>query len=553
MNKKNDDENLEMDRDTSAPKDKMKKRIPRTLNSNNNKSNEINNISNSPLIKENEIEEKEMEEEEEEEDDINEDENKKEEEKKEENINNSSKNNSIENNKNLVSSKNEEIKEEPNNKELKINVNLKNDENSKNIRSTSCQVNLTNNKESEKIIQELKLKINTLENEKEMLISQLKENQKKYEEKFAKQNKDINSLSLLNNKLKKNLEKVNAQVTKLLNQVVANNSIPVTANNSKMVTKAEKNRGKNNEEKEPNEEIIALKEKLKLKESQIKESFKTIEFLKKQNKKIKEDYDSLALDGKNINENNKLVEELREKNNELRELIKKKNNELRELEREYKNLISYKSGDEHLEQNKNLVNELKTLKKQNDENKAKITQLKQIVEKHQKKEMENKKNANLNNSILSQTKQNQEKIAKLQIKKGIKYEFIEFNNKKYPMNKNFSLLFNDLEKKTLFSLFPDEGDFMRFNQKLDIIENNFNSSSKRFQTNINELKETIDDKEELIAYLREKIRENEMKIKILLNQIHLERNKNEKRVNNQQQDSNDKNIINDTRAKSPKK
>ena len=44
-----------------------------------------------------------------------------------------------------------------------------------------------------------------------------------------------------------------------------------------------------------------------------------------------------------------------------------------------------------------------------------------------------------------------------------------------------------------------------------------------------------------------------MKIKILLNQIHLERNKNEKRVNNQQQDSNDKNIINDTRAKSPKK
>ena len=553
MNKKNDDENLEMDRDTSAPKDKMKKRIPRTLNSNNNKSNEINNISNSPLIKENEIEEKEMEEEEEEEDDINEDENKKEEEKKEENINNSSKNNSIENNKNLVSSKNEEIKEEPNNKELKINVNLKNDENSKNIRSTSCQVNLTNNKESEKIIQELKLKINTLENEKEMLISQLKENQKKYEEKFAKQNKDINSLSLLNNKLKKNLEKVNAQVTKLLNQVVANNSIPVTANNSKMVTKAEKNRGKNNEEKEPNEEIIALKEKLKLKESQIKESFKTIEFLKKQNKKIKEDYDSLALDGKNINENNKLVEEIREKNNELRELIKKKNNELRELEREYKNLISYKSGDEHLEQNKNLGNELKTLKKQNDENKAKITQLKQIVEKHQKKEMENKKNANLNFSELLQKKNIQAKIEKLKIKKGDKYEFIDFNNKKFVMNKNFSLLFNDLEKKTLFALFPDEGDFMRFNQKLDIIENNFNSSSKRFQTNINELKETIDDKEELIAYLREKIRENEMKIKILLNQIHLERNKNEKRANIQQQNSNDKNIINDIRTKSPKK
>ena len=539
MNKKNDDEDLEMDRDTSAPKDKMKKRIPRTLNSNNDKSNDINNVANAPLNKENEIEEEEIgEEEEEEEDDIHDDENKKEENRKEEIINNSSKNNSIENNKNSVTSKNEEIKEDQNNKELKINVNLKKDEN-----CASCQVNLINNKEYEKIIQELKLKINTLENEKEMLISQLKENQKKYEDKFAKQNKDINSLLLLNNKLKKNLEKVNAQVTKLLNQVVANNSIPVTSNNSKMVTKAEKikslDTNKNKGEKEPNEEIKTLKEKLKLKESQIKEAFKTIEFLKKQNKKLKEDYDSITSDGKNINQNNKLVEE-----------IKKKNNEIRELEKEYRNIISFKSQDEQIEYYKKLANDLTT---QNDENKAKVIQLKQIVDKYQKKEMENKKNANLNNSILSQTKQNQEKIAKLQIKKGIKYEFIEFNNKKYPMNKNFSLLFNDLEKKTLFSLFPDEGDFIRFNQKLDIIENNFNSTAKRFQTNINELKETIDDNKELIAYFREKIRENEMKIKILLNQIHLERNKNEKRVNNQQQDSNDKNIINDTRAKSPKK
>ena len=42
-----------------------------------------------------------------------------------------------------------------------------------------------------------------------------------------------------------------------------------------------------------------------------------------------------------------------------------------------------------------------------------------------------------------------------------------------------------------------------------------------------------------------------MKIKILLNQIHIERNKNEKRANNQ--DLNEKNnILNKTGAKSPK-
>ena len=148
---------------------------------------------------------------------------------------------------------------------------------------------------------------------------------------------------------------------------------------------------------------------------------------------------------------------------------------------------------------------------------------------------------------------NNEKISKLKIKKEGKSEYIvnDFNSKKYLLNKNFSLLFNDFEKKTLFTLFPNEGDFEKFNQKLDIIDNNFNATSKRFQTNINELKRTVDDKEELIAYLREKIRENEMKIKILLNQIHIERNKNEKRANNQ--NLNEKNnILNKTGAKSPK-
>ena len=436
--------------------------------------------------------------------------------------------------------------EEVKNEEISINVNLQNKDNN-GTKNTACQVNVKKDEDNEKIIQELKLKNNTLENEKEMLVKQLNENQKIYEEKYAKQNKDINNLSLLNNKLKKNLEKVNAQVTKLLNQVVANNSIPVTSNNSKMVTKAEKekstnankNKTKNSEEKETNDEIKTLKEKLKFKEMQIKESFQTIEILKKQNKKLKEDYDSLTSDGKTINQNHKLVEE-----------IKKKNVEIRELEKEYKNIISYKSGDEQLEYYKKKVNDLKS---QSDESKAKITQLKQMVEKYQKKEMENKKNINPNTSNSPNMKNTQAKIAKLKVKKEGKAEFIinEFNSKKYILNKNFSLLFNDLEKKTLFSLFPEEDDFQRFNQKLDIIENNFNSSAKRYQSNINELKETIDDKDELIAYLREKIRENEMKIKILLNQIHLERNKNEKR--NQQQNLSDKSNMNKTRVKSSKK
>ena len=534
-----DNEEIGMDRDTSAPKDKMKKKIPRILKSNNNNSNPINNIEKSP---ENEEEENEEEEEE--------DEQENEKEQITKNGEKFSKNNTNENNNKMNSSKNNNIKDEQKNGQMKINIKLKNNENVEMV-SSSCQVNLTSNSESEKLIQELKLKINTLENEKLTLLTQQNEMRKKYEEKYNKQNKDINTLSLLNNKLKKNLEKMNEQVTKLLNQVVQNNSIPATTNNSKLVTKGEKEKSPNinrkninniEDKKDENDDIKALKEKLRLKDLQIKDSLQTIELLKKQNKQLKEDYESITSDGKNINQNHKLVEE-----------IKKKNVEIRELEKEYKNIITYKSGDQRLEYYKNKVKELKS---QNDESKSKINQLKQILEKYQKKDNENKKPINTNNPVSPPVKNNNNsKISKLKIKKEGKSEVIinEFNNKKYALNKNFSLIFNDLEKKTLFTLFPDEGDFERFNQKLDVIENNYNTNAKRFQNNINELKGTIDDKEELIAYLREKIRENEMKIKILLNQIHLERNKNEKRViNQQQQNSKDKNNINKIREKSPK-
>ena len=255
---------------------------------------------------------------------------------------------------------------------------------------------------------------------------------------------------------------------------------------------------------------------------------------------MKDDYESLCSDGKNVNQNHKLIEE-----------IKKKNFEIRELEKEYKNIISSKSEDAQLEYYKKKVNDLKT---QNDESKAKINQLKQIVEKHQKKENENKKNSNLNSLSATQLKNNQAKIEKLKIKKEGKIEYIinDSNSKKYILNKNFSLLFNDLEKKTLCTLFQKEEDFIKFIQKFDTMANIFNSSTKRFKSNINELKESNDDKEELIAFLREKIRENEMKIKILLNQVHFERNKNEKRTNYLLQSSNDKSNMNKTREKSLK-
>jgi len=57
-----------------------------------------------------------------------------------------------------------------------------------------------------------------------------------------------------------------------------------------------------------------MKEKLRLKDLQIKDSLQTIELLKKQNKQLKEDYESITSDGKNINQNHKLVEEIKNNN-----------------------------------------------------------------------------------------------------------------------------------------------------------------------------------------------------------------------------------------------
>ena len=535
-----DDLEIGMDRDTSAPKNKMKRRIPRTLNSNKRQPEVKKKVEKPPSI--HESEKKEIEEKEEEQDEEQEEE----EEEKDDKIIQKEKDG------NSDSSQNN-INDEEKNDELKVNVKIKKNEKNEML-DAMCQVNLTSLVEN-KMIQELKLKINTLENEKESLISQLKDNQKRYEEKYAKQNKDINNLSLLNNKLKKNLDKVNNQVSQLLNQVVANNSIQSSNNINRKDIKVEKDRNSNSqnikvrsneENKDTITEIKILNEKLKFKENQIKDFIQTIESLKKENKKLKEDYNAITSDGKNINQNHKLILE-----------IKKKNSEIRELEKEYKTIISSKSETKQIEYYKNKV---KDLQNQNEENKIKINNFKQILEKYQKKEMENKNNLpakNFNSSFVKNNdnvqNSNNGKISKIKIIKEGKLEYIvnELNSKKYLLNKNFSLLFNDFEKRTLFTLFLNEGDFEKFNQKLDILDNNFNSASKRFQSNINELKRTVDDKDELISYLREKIRENEMKIKILLNQIHLERNKNEKRANNQ--NLNDKSsMLNKTRVKSPK-
>ena len=271
-----------------------------------------------------------------------------------------------------------------------------------------------------------------------------------------------------------------------------------------------------------------------MKESQLKNSLSLIEFLSKDNKKLKSQNESLGIDNTNIN-NYKLMEE-----------IKKKDKEIRQLEKEYKDLASVQSTDKELEYYKNHLIQLNEVNKNNE---LKIKKLKTSLDQYQNKEKNydvNKKNSNFPHSpkMNYRNRLNSSNDSKFPTKLSRNHQdnkdkhsmsVISTNDWRNPgLNNNFSKLFNEQEKKALLRLFKNEEDYNKFNQKINIIEKYHISNTKRFQSNINELKQNIDDKDEQIAYLREKIRENEMKIKILLNQVHLERQKNDKKVTNQQ-------------------
>lgn len=541
MGNKNDND-IVFDRDTSEPKNKMKNQLKDYLLNNQNKNYKINQPT--TIQKNQETEEEEEEEEEEIEED--------------KSLNNIPKDNNISiNHQNSISNgiNNEENKEQ---KQAEIVIQLKKNETNNSLNdinkenefnskvSSSCQVNIINSEENKKMIQELKIQVNNLIKEKEQIILKANEDKKSYEDQLDQKKKEISNLSILNSKLKKNLERVSNQVNKLLDKMVENKTLTKSGSSNYITTRniylesknnqkkriissaLAKNKLKDNlaqnksnemysheEDKNKNSEIEYLKEQLIIKNSQLKNSLNLIEFLSKDNKKLKLQYDSFGCDKNNIN-NYKLIEEL-----------KKKNKEILQLEKEYKEVASFKTTDKELDYYKNQVIQLKEI---NSLNESKIKKMKSVIERYQDLNKNNVINMKykLNNS--NDARNYQKKINELPNKDKKSLSMINSYDWRNPeINKNFNKLFNDNEKRALLTLFENEEDFQKFNQKLNTIEKHYSASEKRLQSNIKELKQNIDDKDEQISYLRDKIRENEMKIKILLNQVHLERQKTTKK------------------------
>ena len=597
-NNKKDEDAIVFDRDTSAPKNKMRNQSARRRQVNNDQSNSPkgnNQIKQVKIIEPNEDAKKEEEEEEEVEEEIEEEEEPKnvpekkvenqdikkdeiEEEKepikedrkvdkkesdsklviqikKNETINSNNKssnsninksnnsiinksNNSINNKSNSINNKSNNSMSSRNNshnskKNLVNNNNIINKNSNKNLndinkKNSSCQVNLFTDDENAKFIQTLKMKINNLTKEKQKLVEQANASKKNYEEQISQKKQEIMSLSQINAKLRINLEKVS-------NQVNNNNKRSISSALNKYKLKETNIEAFSNEEnKDKGAEIQSLKEKLNMKESQLKNSLSLIEFLRKDNKKLKmlsESFGNENLENNNIN-NYKLIEE-----------IKKKNKEIKQLEKAYKEIVSIKTPDKELEYYKNQVLQLKEA---NSNNEATIKKLRLTIDQIKNKE---DKKLNYPNSPIIGAKykldNNESKTGKnSQNNKDQRSSSVinSYDWRNSNLNNNFGKLLNEKEKKALFKLFESEDEYKNFNKKLNVIDNHYNAMGKRYENTINELKETIKDKEEQIAYLREKIRENEMKIKILLNKFHLERQKNDKNAVKQQGQNSTKTI-----------
>ena len=303
-----------------------------------------------------------------------------------------------------------------------------------------------------------------------------------------------------------------------------------------------------------------MKEKLYRKENQLKDTLSLVEFLTKDNKELKIKYNEAKYNNsnKNLNDNNEYINnEIIENNNKYLFEMKKKEKEISDLKKELREISSFKTNNEEIEYYKNRYNIVKNI---NTKNESIIEKLKaQINDNYDNNSPEiNNLSRKSIPSINMKFKANKNNLSKQILNRPYQSSNKNLNERRslsvisseIELNKNFNRLFNESEKKALFTLFKSEEEFQKFNQKFDILEKNYTVKEKRYKQCIKELTQSNEEKEEQIQYLRDKIKENEMKLKILLNQIKFERLKNDGKKNSPSKDKNTNTNFNNTSKQS---
>lgn len=406
-----------------------------------------------------------------------------------------------------------------NNDDLEKNKNLY-----KNIKETQdafVQVNFINDiieQERKKIMHkfkerenEMRLKINELIKNIQVIKLENKKEISELKNKLDEKKEEINDLNILNNNLKKQLEKVSNKVINLNNQIIdLKNKNAIMNSMQKLKSKTSPSIGVNKN----NKHIEGI---LNLKNQQIKDSLTTIKLLTTEKNKLENELDkvkkynlidpTLITLNKSLNNNNSF----------------KNKNKYNLLNRPSQNLVNkFNINTNFKGKSKNIcapnlsINYLSKSLSKNDKNKKILQKMeKDYSIKIFKNIFSNPYNKSTNRAISS---------------RSVKSNEISNENNKSNINK----IFNDSERISLTKLFETQDEFNNFNKNSISLRNSDNSLVKKLLLKNKILSQENENKKEEVSFLQEKLKECETKLRTVNNKFNNEKyilNKNKKNLN----------------------
>ena len=406
-----------------------------------------------------------------------------------------------------------------NNDDLEKNKNLY-----KNIKETQdafVQVNFINDiieQERKKIMykfkereNEMRLKINELIKNIQVIKLENKKEISELKNKLDEKKEEINDLNILNNNLKKQLEKVSNKVINLNNQIID------LKNKNAIMNSMQKLKSKTSPSIDVNKNNKHIEGILNLKNQQIKDSLTTIKLLTTEKNKLENELDkvkkynlidpTLITLNKSLNNNNSF------KNKNKYNLL---NSSSQNLVNKFNINTNFKGKSKNICAPNLSINYLSKSLSKNDKNKKILQKMeKDYSIKIFKNMFSNPYNKSINRAISS---------------RSVKSNEISNENNKSNINK----IFNDSERISLTKLFETQDEFNNFNKNSISLRNSDNSLVKKLLLKNKILSQENENKKEEVSFLQEKLKECETKLRTVNNKFNNEKyilNKNKKNLN----------------------
>ena len=325
---------------------------------------------------------------------------------------------------------------------------------------------------------------------------------KKLQDEIAIKDKNIQTLSNTNEKMRKSLSDLSNEVNSLFVQLTT-------------TKKLLQSREKNENEKKNMDEVIKSKDK------EIKNSLALVQILSRDNRRLQSKLDNYAEYNVKVGLENTIKAkdaEIQKLNNEIKILKKEKNPN--EINAKNESLIESLNKEVNV-----LKNDIKVLKEEN-------RTLKQKADVYLQESKEKSKKLNSSSSAINiKAKKN------LSLEKSKENQMCNSSLTLATNSKCFYSLFTEEERNILMKYFNRRGDFDIFIKKITTLESYRSSNENMIKSSVKHLESLLASKEEQIEYLLLKNKENEMKLRISLNNVNEGKNtiKAYQRKNNEQQ------------------